>query len=143
MDVCLVNVRTDDVGMIALSETLCQLTAQTVCFLRRDLAGTEGLAQMVGNHIIRASYPTGISDVLLLGKKKFTVGNPAVTLPAGNQLPVVGLFWIFHIINDCGDCGSGSTPFADMQRHQSSGSHFMLLAFQKNRGRLINSTPDK
>ena len=100
--------------MITPCEALRQLAAQTIRFLRRDLAGTEGLPQVVGNHIIRASHPASISDVLLLGKEKFTVGNPAVTLPAGNQPPVVGLFWIFHIVDNCGDCDSGSPPFADV-----------------------------
>ena len=60
-----VDVRTDDIGMIAFCEPPCQLTAQTVCFLRRYLTGTEGLAQMVGYHIILTAHPPGVSDVLL------------------------------------------------------------------------------
>ena len=60
-----VNVCADNVGVIAFGESPCQLTAQTVCFLRRDLAGTEGLAEVVSNHIIRTPHPPGVSDVLL------------------------------------------------------------------------------
>ena len=60
-----VNVCADNVGVIAFGESPCQLTAQTVCFLRRDLAGTEGLAKVVSNHIIRTPHPPGVSDVLL------------------------------------------------------------------------------
>ena len=114
MDVCLVDVRTDNVGVITLCEALCQLAAQTVRLLRRDLTGTEGLAQMIGNHVIRASHPTGIPDVLLLGKEKFTVGNAAVTLPAGNQPSIVGFSRIFNIIDDGGNCCSDSTPLANV-----------------------------
>ena len=66
MDVGLINVRTDDVGMVAFRESPCQLAAQTVCFLRRDLAGTEGLAQVVSNHIVCATHSPGVPDVLLL-----------------------------------------------------------------------------
>ena len=114
MDVGPVDVRTDDVGMIAFCESPCQLAAQAIGVLRCDLAGTERLAQMVGNYFICASHPTGISDVLLLGKEEFTIGNPAVTLPAGDQPPIVSLFRIFNIIDDCSNCCSGSTPFANV-----------------------------
>ena len=60
-----VDMRTDDVSVIAFCEPPCQLTAQTVCFLRRNLTGTEGLAEVVGNHIIRTPHPPGVSNVLL------------------------------------------------------------------------------
>ena len=60
-----VDVRTDDVGMIAFCEPPCQLAAQAVCFLRGDLAGAKGLAQMVGDHIISTTHPTSVLDVLL------------------------------------------------------------------------------
>ena len=60
-----VDVRTDNIGMISFCEPPCQLAAQTVCFLRGDLAGAEGLAQVVGNHIILTAHPSGVLDVLL------------------------------------------------------------------------------
>ena len=94
---------------------------------------------MVGNHIIRASHPTGVSDVLLFGKEKFAVGDPAVTLPAGNQPSIIGLFWIFHIINDCGDCGSGSTPLANVQGHEPCSCH-ELPPYKKSPGAM--TTPE-
>ena len=55
----------DNVGVTAFCESPCQLTAQTVCFLRRDLAGTKGLSKMVGYHIILTAHAPGVSDVLL------------------------------------------------------------------------------
>ena len=60
-----VDVGADDVGMIAFCEPPRQLTAQTVCFLRRDFTGAEGLAQVVGYHIILTAHPPSVSDVLL------------------------------------------------------------------------------
>ena len=60
-----VDMGADDIGVIALGEALGQLTAQTVCLLRRDLAGTKGLSKMVGYHIILTAHPPGVSDVLL------------------------------------------------------------------------------
>ena len=80
-----VDVCADNVGMIAFCEPPCQLSAQTVCFLRRNLTGTEGLAEVVGNHIIRTTHPPGVSDVLLLGKQELPVSNTAVALPACNE----------------------------------------------------------
>ena len=135
MDVGLVDVRTDDVSMIAFCEALRQLAAQAIGFLRCDLAGTERLAQMIGNHIIRASHPTSVSDVLLLGKEKFAVGNPAVTLPAGNQPSIVGFSRIFYIVDNCSDSGSGSSPFANVQRHEPCGCHEISSLQEKPRCR--------
>ena len=43
-----VDVGADDVGVIAFCEPPGQLTAQAVCFLRRDLTGTERLTKVVG-----------------------------------------------------------------------------------------------
>ena len=75
--------------MIAFGEPPCQLTAQAVCFLRRDLAGTERLAEVVSNHIIRTPHPPGVSNVLLFGKQELPVSNTAVALPAGDQISVI------------------------------------------------------
>lgn len=57
-----VDMGADDIGVIALDEPLDQLTAQTVHFLRRDLAGDKGLPQMVGDHIILAAHSAGLLD---------------------------------------------------------------------------------
>ena len=83
VNVGFVDMGADNIGMIALGEALGQLTAQTVCFLRCDLAGDKGLPQMVGDHIILAAHSAGLLDVLILGEKK--LGDPAVALPARNQ----------------------------------------------------------
>ena len=69
---------------------------------------------MVGNHIIRTSHPTGISDVLLFGKQELTVGDSAVTMPAGNQPSIVGFSRIFYIVDNCSDSGFGSTPLSNV-----------------------------
>ena len=67
MDVSLINVRTDDVGMVAFCESPCQLAAQAIGFPRRDRAGTERLAQMVGNHVKKLSdtdfFPIAIAAI--------------------------------------------------------------------------------
>ena len=52
MNVRLVYVSADYKGMIAFSKTLCKFYAQPVCFFRGNLTRAEGLAHMIGNHII-------------------------------------------------------------------------------------------
>ena len=52
MNVRLVYVSADYKGMIAFSKTLCKFYAQPVCFFRGDLAGIEGLADLIAQHIL-------------------------------------------------------------------------------------------
>ena len=108
-------------AMIAFCEPPCQLTAQTVCFLRRNLTGTEGLAKVVSNHIIRTTHPPGVSDVLLLGKQELPVGNTAVALPACNESSAICLFRVCYIVNDGFDCGANCPTLSGVQRHQPRG----------------------
>ena len=59
MNVRLVYVSADYKGMIAFSKTLCKFYAQPVCFFLGNLTRAEGLAHMIGNHIIRATHSSG------------------------------------------------------------------------------------
>ena len=95
MDMLFVDMGADDIGVFAFGKPLGKLTAQAVCFLRGDLAGDKGLPQMVGNDIILAAHSAGLLDVLILGKKKFGICDPAVTLPTRNQSAVIRLLRIF------------------------------------------------
>ena len=81
---------------------------------------------MAGNHVPRASPPACVLD-MLLGKEKFAVGCSNVTLPAGNQSSVINLSRILNIVDNSGDCGSDSTPFANVQQHQPRGCHIVHL----------------
>ena len=98
MNMGFVDVRTDNKGMIAFCEPLCQLTDKPVRFLRRDLAGTEGLTEVVGDHIVLAPDSAGVANVLLLGIEKLGVRDPAVTAPARYELSVVGFLRVLHPI---------------------------------------------
>lgn len=102
-------------------EPLRQLTAQPVRFLRRDLAGTEGLTEMVGNHIVLAPDSAGIAIVLLLGIEKLGVCDPAVTAPARYEFSVIGFLRVLHIVDDVRYGSTDSAAFSGMQGHQTSG----------------------
>ena len=64
MNVRFVYVGANHKGVIAFSKTLCKFYAQPVCFFRGNLTGAEGLAHMIGNHIIRTAHSSGSNDIL-------------------------------------------------------------------------------
>ena len=123
VNMCFVSVGADDEGVPALSETDSQLPAYTICFLRGDLTRDEGLAKMVGDHIVRSSYPACFLDVALLGKEKLLVSDSSVALIAGDQLSLVGFFWILHIVDDAADGCAEASALANVQRHQAGSGH--------------------
>ena len=67
VDVLFVGVRADEKGVLALEKTGRKLIADTVCLLRCDLAGFEGLANLVQDHaaVLR---PSGKLRILALRK---------------------------------------------------------------------------
>ena len=104
MNVRLVYVSADYKGMIAFSKTLCKFYAQPVGFFRGNLTGAEGLAHMIGNHIIRATHSSGSGNVLPLCQKELRICSPAVTRITGNEFAVICFLWICYIVDDVTDC---------------------------------------
>ena len=66
VDMSLVDVCADDKGVFALGEPLGKFHAETVGFFRGDLPRAEGLADMVGDHIVRSTDPSGGGNILAL-----------------------------------------------------------------------------
>ena len=104
MNVRLVYVRAYHKSMIAFGKTPCKFYAQTVGFFRGNLTGAEGLAHMIGNHIICAAYPSGSGNVLPLCQKELRIRSPAVTRIAGNKPAVICFLWVCYIVDDVTDC---------------------------------------
>ena len=63
-------IRDSHKGMIAFSKTLCKFYAQPVCFFLGNLTRAEGLAHMIGNHIICTTHSSGSGNVLPLCQKE-------------------------------------------------------------------------
>ena len=114
MNMGLVNVGTDDKGVFALGEPLGKFHAQPVGFLRGDLPRTEGLTDMVGDHIICAPNPSGGGNILALGQHEFGIGHTAVALVASDEPAVVGLLRIGHIVDNLADGTALGPTLADM-----------------------------
>ena len=123
VDVSLVDVGADDESVLALGESPGQLHAKPVGFLRRDLARHKGLPQVVGNHIVRTAHPAGAGGVGLLVQQKLRVSHAAVALVAGDEPAVVGLVWIFYIVDDVADGLADRAALAGVQRYNAGGGH--------------------
>ena len=131
MNVRLVYMSADHKGMITLGKAPCKFYAQPVGFFRSDLAGAEGLAHMIGNHIIRTANSSGSGNVLPLCQKKLCIRSPAVTSIAGNEPAVICFLWIGHIVDDVTDRPTFCAALADMKRHDSCGCHRSDLLSEK------------
>ena len=140
MDMGLVNVGTDDKGGFALGEPLGKFYTDPVGFLRGDLPRTEGLANMVGDYIVRATDPSGGGNILALGQHELGVGYTAVTLIAGDEPAVVCLLRVGHIVNNRADGSALGPAFADMQRHDACGCH-EKTSFHDEGGPHLQATP--
>ena len=132
VNVGFVDMGADNVGVIAFGEALGRLTAQTVRFLRRDLAGDKESPQMIGDHIILATHSAGLLDVLILGEKKLSVGDSAVALPARNQPAAVCLLRIFGVVDDVTDSPPHRAACAGVQGHRARGCHVGHLLEKQN-----------
>ena len=131
VDVGLVDVGADDESVLALGESPGQLYAQSVGFLRRNLARHKGLPQVVGDHVVRTAHPAGAGGIGLLVQQELRVGHAAVTLIAGDKPAVVGLFWIFHIVDDVADRLANRAAFASVQRYDAGGGHVGVRLLSK------------
>ena len=118
-----VNVSANNKGVITFGKPFGKFHAQPVGFFRRDFARTGGLTDMVSNHIVFSTHPSGGGNILTLGHNKFCVCDPAITLISGNEPAVVGLLGISHIVDNITDRSAFCAALANVQRHNSCCCH--------------------
>ena len=128
MDVRLIRMGGDDIGVVALGEAPRQLLAQAVCFLRGDLSGDKGLPQVVGDHIILAALPAGFLTVEIFEQQKLRVRDLWIALVASDKLPALGLVRILHISDNVPDGGFERPALSDVQGNQARGCQIRKLA---------------
>ena len=115
MNVRLVYVSADHKSMILFCESPGKFHSQPVGFFQGNLTGAEGLAHMIGNHIIRATHSSGSGNVLPLCQKKLCIRSPAVTRIAGNELAVICFLWVCYIVDDVTDRPTFCATLANMK----------------------------
>lgn len=87
---------------------------------------------MVGQHIVRAPYPSGGGNVLPFRQQKLGVGYPAVTRKAGDKPAVICLLRVGYIVNNVTDRLAFGAAFANVQRHDACGCHDGILLSKNN-----------
>ena len=93
----------------------------------------EGATQM---KILYYNCPSEVRKTLLhhmLVQQELRISHAAVTLVAGDEPAVVGLFWIFYIVDDVADGLADRAALAGVQRHDTGGGHVGALLPQKLR----------
>lgn len=100
MDVLLVDMRCDDELVLSLCEAHGEFVADLLSFLRCDLAGGEGLADLVEQDIggLRALWSV-LKLVFALGEQHLSRGGGRIATVADDQLAVVGFCGI-HRVSD-------------------------------------------
>lgn len=79
-------------------------SAGTAGFFRRDPAGEEGLAYMIGDYLICAVHPSGSGNVLTLCQQELSISGPAVTSIAGDKSAIIRLLRVGRIVSNIADC---------------------------------------
>ena len=93
MDMSLVDVSRNQKCVLPLRKTHGQLIADFIGFLRRNFPRFEGLADLVGNHIMLLR-PSGHLQILAFGEKEFLIGSLRVTLVGADIFATVGFLCI-------------------------------------------------
>ena len=76
---------------------------------------------MIGNHIVRATNPSRVTNVLLLGIEKLRIGSAAVALPACDKPAMIGFLRVLYIVNDVCNSSAEGAPLSDVQGYQTGG----------------------
>ena len=99
-------------GILAFCKTECQLLSQSVRFLRCDLAGFEGLTNLISNHFMPLAA-TGDLLILALGQQELFIHGHGIALIPGDQFALVRLLRILRIIRSVAQTlGNGFSPYS-------------------------------
>ena len=126
VDVFPVRVSCNNKRILALGESHRQFIAHLVGFLGGDLSGFERLSNLIGDHIIVLSAPSG-KFILPLGQHKFFVCGQRAALVAADQLSPVRFVRILRIVRAAFQAGRNRLTLVFVQRNQTCCSQFYHL----------------
>ena len=113
MNVSLINVGRHNESVFALRPTHGSFIAHLVGFFRRDLTGLEGLADLIGDHIV-ALLSAGDVLILPLGQQKFLVCGFGVAFVGADELAVIRFFCVLGVVRAVGKTLSDGLAFVDV-----------------------------
>ena len=109
-------------GVSSFQKPLGKFIAHTVCVLRRDLTGLEGLAHLIGDHVVPL-LPPGDGLVLPLGEQKLRVGGFWVAFVCGDQLAALCLVWILGVVDAVCQAVGNRLAVTDVHGNDACGRH--------------------
>ena len=122
MNVLFIGVRGNEKGVSPFQKPLGKLIAYAVRVLRRDLTRLEGLAHLIGDHVVPL-LPPGDGLVLPLGVKKLRVGGFWVAFVGGDQLAALRLFWILGIVDAVSQAVGNRLALINVHGNDACGRH--------------------
>ena len=122
VNVLFVGVRGNEKGVSAFKKPLGKLIAHAVRLLRCDLSGLEGLAHLIGDHVVPLLPPCD-GLVLPLGVKKLRVGGFWVAFVGGDQLAALCLVWILGVVDAVGQAVGNRLAVTDVHGNDACGRH--------------------
>lgn len=112
----------DNKSILAFGETHRQFIAHFVCLFGGDLTGPKGLPNLVSNHITFLSSP-GHKLILPFGEHKFCVHRQRAALVTADQLALLGLVGILHIVRAAFQTSRNGLSLILVQRDQACCGH--------------------
>lgn len=122
MNMGTVNVRCHDEGMLSFDPVHRQLIADFVCFLRCNLAGFEGLTDLISDHIM-GLMTSGDVLVLAFGEEEFLIAGSRIIAIGADIFSVIDFLFVLGLIGAVRKTLSHRFSFVDMQCNQSCCSH--------------------
>ena len=120
MDVLAVCMGGNEKGVLPLCPAHSRFIAHPVCLLRGDLSRTEGLPDLIAQHIrIPPLLPARDGFVLCLCQQKLGIGCAVVALIGGNELPALGFLRVLAVVETVFQRLGNSFPLADMVGDQA------------------------
>ena len=120
MDVLAVCMGGNEKGVLSLCPAHSRFIAHPVCLLRGDLSRTEGLPDLIAEHIgVPPLFPARDSLVLCLCQQELGIGCAVVALIGGNELPVLGFLRVLAVVETVFQRLGDGFPLADMVGDQA------------------------
>ena len=120
MDVLAVCMGGNEKSVLPLCPAHSRFIAHPVCLLRGDLSRTEGLPDLIAQHIrIPPLLPARDGFVLCLCQQKLGIGCAVVALIGGNELPALGFLRVLAVVETVFQRLGNSFPLADMVGDQA------------------------
>lgn len=129
MNMSPIHMSCNDKSVFSFCESHSSFIPDLICFFRCDLSRFERLADLIGDHLMLLP-PTGDLLILTLGQHKLLVHGHRVTLIAGDQFTLFGLFRILCIIRSVAQTLGNGFSLVHMQGNESCCCHGHLLLSQ-------------